>query len=170
MPSIRHLTLGDLEHALRSTRRVLARVPMDKLDWRPHPKSMSLGELAMHTAAVPFIGITMLQHDAWDMAGPRPPRPPMPATTDELLAHFDGHVTQLVALLDGTDDAAMTAIYEVRRGEQVLMSQPRAAMLRTMVPNHLIHHRAQLGVYLRLLDVPVPAVYGNSADENPMAG
>lgn len=170
MPSIRHLTLGDLDHELAGTRRVLERVPMDKLDWRPHAKSMTLGELAMHVAAVPFYGIAMLQADRWDMLGPMPPRPPMPTTTAELLAVFDRNVSSLLALLDAADDAAMTATWSMTRGEQVLMSQPRAAALRAFVPNHLIHHRAQLGVYLRLLDVPVPAVYGNSADENPMAG
>lgn len=165
MPSIRHLTLGDLPHELANTRRVLERVPLDRRDWAPHAKSMTLGHLAVHIAFSPSYGTHMLAHPRFDMAAPMPPAPAIPATTDELLALFDRNVADLTAALDAADDAKLTSTWEMTHGETVLQSMPLAAALRAWVPNHLIHHRAQLGVYLRLLDVPVPGVYGPSADE-----
>ncbi|MCU0619851.1 MAG: DinB family protein [Gemmatimonadaceae bacterium] len=165
MPSIRHLTLGDLEHELANTRRTLERVPMDKLDWRPHAKSMTLGHLATHIAASPFYGTHMIGNPRFDTAAPMPPAPPMPTTTADLLGLFDTNVADLMAALDGADDAKLGSTWSMTHGETVLQSMPLAAALRAWVPNHLIHHRAQLGVYLRLLDVPVPGLYGPSADE-----
>jgi uncharacterized damage-inducible protein DinB len=168
MPSIRHLTLGDLDHELASTRRMLERVPLAQRDWQPHPKSMTLGDLAVHTAQLPLFGTLLLAHDRFDVAGPRPPKVDAPATSEALLAMYDHNVAALSQALDATDDAALTAGWAMVRGDTVLRSMPRAAALRSMVGNHLVHHRAQLGVYLRLLDVPVPAMYGRSADENLM--
>jgi uncharacterized damage-inducible protein DinB len=165
MPSIRHLTLGDLAHELAGTRRVLERVPLDKADWKPHPKSMSLGHLAMHIAFAPFYGTHMLAHPRFDMAAPMPPAPPMATTTAELLAAFDRTSGELMAALDAADDAKLGSSWEMTHGDTVLQSMPLSAALRSWVPNHLIHHRAQLTVYLRLLDVPVPGLYGPSADE-----
>ena len=165
MSSIRQLTFGDLDHELANTRRTLERVPMDKLDWRPHAKSMTLGHLATHIAFTPFYGTHMIAHPRFDTAAPMPPAPPLPTTTEALLALFDANVADLKAALDGADDATLGGTWEMTHGETVLQSMPLSAALRAWVPNHLIHHRAQLGVYLRMLDVPVPGLYGPSADE-----
>lgn len=164
-PSLAQLALGDLEHELATTRRVLERVPDASWDFRPHPKSMPLGHLAAHLANIPrWAAMTLAGPDDIDVAGLGVQQNP-PATRDALLAHFDARVAEARAALAAADDASLAGRYTVRRGDRLLMSMPRAATLRTMVVSHMIHHRAQLGVYLRLLDLPVPSVYGPSADE-----
>jgi uncharacterized damage-inducible protein DinB len=166
-PTVAQLALGDFEHELATTRRVLERVPDAHWDYKPHPRSMSLGQLAAHLANIPRWGSLTLGGAEFDFGAPAPPRT-LPATRDAVLAEFDAHAAEARAGLAGADDARLGGTYTVRNGERVVMALPRAAMLRGMVLSHMVHHRGQLSVYLRLLDVPVPSIYGPSADEGGM--
>ena len=149
-----------------STRRMLSRVPDEQLDWRPHPKSRTLGELAVHVAELPNRGAAILTLDEVDNSQrPAPGAPPRSGA--ELLARHDAALARLEAALASTDEASLAAPWTLRRGPQVLISGPRRTMLRVVMMSHLVHHRAQLGVYLRLLGVPVPGMYGPSADDAP---
>lgn len=163
-PPLRMIALGDLEHELATTRRVLQRVPEAHFDYKPHAKSMSLRELASHTANIPGWGSTTLSTEELDFAQPME-QPPVPQTTAELVAAFDAGAAMLRDAVGAADDAALRATWTARQGEHVVFSLPRVGVLRGFIVSHLIHHRAQLGVYLRLLDVPVPSMYGPTADE-----
>jgi uncharacterized damage-inducible protein DinB len=154
----------DLKREFEATRRVLDRLPEDKFAWKPHEKSMSLGRLAMHVATLPQWMRETLEKDGMDMANP-PKMRVDPDNRADLLTTFDEHAAAVNAALARSDDAALERHWTLRQGDQVLVSQPRVEILRVWCLNHLIHHRAQLCVYLRLLNVPVPAVYFNSADE-----
>ena len=162
-PSIKQITLGDLEHELASTRRVLERVPDGHAEWRPHEKSMPLMGLATHLATIPWWGIGMLTADHYDLAtaGRNAPDP----TPAAALARWDENVARLMEAFHGASDELLLSPWELRMGGKVLRSSPRASFLRGWVVSHMVHHRAQLGVYLRLLGVPVPQVYGPTADE-----
>jgi uncharacterized damage-inducible protein DinB len=162
---LRHFALGDLAHELSNTRKVLARIPFDRDDWSPHAKSFSVRKLAAHCANLPFWGTSMVKADVWDFAAPQPPAPPLPTTSDELLQRWDANVRELTAALDASTDAHLTQTWTLRRGETVMTQMPRVAAMRGFLVSHLIHHRGQLTVYLRLMDVPVPGLYGASADE-----
>jgi uncharacterized damage-inducible protein DinB len=154
---------GDLDHELRSTRRVLERVPDEHWSWKPHAKSGSLGELAAHLAQLTFFAGLMLSGDEFDVAnaGPRP----TPANREELLALFDRGADGLRAAVAGLPAEKWGETWSLKAGGNTFLSAPRAGALRTMGISHIIHHRGQLTVYLRLLDVPVPGLYGPSADE-----
>jgi uncharacterized damage-inducible protein DinB len=159
------LLFPDLEGELKTTRRFLERVPNGKDDWRPHAKSKSLGELAAHVAQLPGLGILMLTRDEHDGASQRPQ--PKAANSAERVKMFDEVSGELQRLLKKmTWDHAMSP-WTLKFGDRVLLKGPRANLLRSAFVTHSAHHRAQLGVYLRLLDVPVPASYGPSADEGP---
>jgi uncharacterized damage-inducible protein DinB len=164
-PSLARLAFGDLDHELATTRRVLDRVPDAHFGFRPHPKSMSLGELAAHLANVPTWGVMTLSTPELDLARPLDAGGDRSGTRDRVLAHFDRGAAAFRAALADASDAALRERWAVRRGQQVVSAMPRAAALRGMVVNHMIHHRGQLSVYLRLLDLPVPSIYGPSADE-----
>lgn len=168
-PALAQLALGDFEHELATTRRVLERMPDAHWDYKPHPRSMALGQLAAHLANIPRWGVMTLSGSELDFGTGAPPRQAeLPATRDAVLAHFDAQAAEARSALAGADDAHLGGTYTVRRGERVVMAMPRAAMLRAMILSHMIHHRGQLSVYLRLLDVPVPSIYGPSADEGAM--
>lgn len=167
-PSLKQLALGDLNHELGLTRKLLERVPGAHLDWKPHEKSMSLGGLALHVATIPYWLIRILEADFFDMATAT--RNPPPGSAQEILDAFDDRVANARRALDAADDAALVRPWQLRRGEQVMQTMPRLAVIRAMVISHMIHHRAQLGVYLRMLDVPLPPIYGPSADEQPSFG
>jgi uncharacterized damage-inducible protein DinB len=159
--------LAELEHEAGTTRRVLQRVPEKHLSWKPHPKSMSLGQLALHIATVPG-------NVAELAARPGLSEPPAfvqePArTVGELIPALDDSISRARTALGSFDDAAMSATWRLTIGGQEVMAMPRAAFVRAVMLNHWYHHRGQLLVYLRLLDVPVPSVYGPTADENPFA-
>jgi uncharacterized damage-inducible protein DinB len=154
----------DLKREFEVTRRVLDRLPEDKFAWKPHEKSMNLGRLAMHVATLPQWMRETLEKDGMDMANP-PKMRVDPDNRADLLTTFDEHAAAVNAALARSDDASLERHWTLRQGDQVLVSQPRVEILRVWCLNHLIHHRAQLCVYLRLLNVPVPAVYFNSADE-----
>jgi uncharacterized damage-inducible protein DinB len=157
--------LAELEQEANATRRVLARVPDAHLSWRPHPKSFSLGQLALHVATIPG---NIAQLAALDVM-PEPPRFVQPPATSaaELVPALDASLAQARQVLSGFDDAAMTGTWRLMSDGRELMAMPRAAVLRTIMLNHWYHHRGQLLVYLRLHDVPLPSVYGPTADESP---
>jgi uncharacterized damage-inducible protein DinB len=158
--------LAELEQEAETTRRVLQRIPQAHLSWKPHPKSMSLGQLALHVATVPGLVAEMAAKDAME-----PPAfiQPEAATASELEPTLTDSVQRARRALGGFDDAGMAATWRLERGGQTLMTMPRAALVRAIMLNHWYHHRGQLLVYLRLLDQPVPSVYGPTADENPFA-
>ena len=163
---ITELLAKELQLETLYTRRHLERVPMDKRDFKPHEKSMTLGWLATFTAILPNWGVTTLTQDAFDVTAPMPPEHMKVAETrEELLALFDKNLAELRAALTRTTDAALDEPWALKAGPQVIFSQPRGLVYRTFIMNHMVHHRAQLGVFLRLLGVTVPAVYNDSADE-----
>jgi len=159
--------LQELEQEAQTTRRVLERVPDASLGWKPHEKSMSLGQLALHIATVPGAVAEMAAGPGLDM----PPAfvQPSAQTSAELLPALEQSLVKARAALGGIDDRRALEPWTLKRGDRVLMSMPRAAVLRTIMLNHWYHHRGQLSVYLRELNVPVPSIYGPSADENPFA-
>ena len=156
--------LAEFDQEMASTRKTLERLPMDKYDWQPHSKSFSIGKLAVHLAQIPGWGTVTAQTSELDFS--KPFEQPNPRTTQELLAFFDENVAQARAALAGMSEEDFGKPWTLRNGEQVFFTAPKAMVLRSFVMNHLVHHRAQLTVYLRLNDIPVPALYGPSADEN----
>jgi len=151
----------DLEMA--NTRRALERVRDDELDYKPHEKSFSLRDLAAHVANIPTWTDITLTTTELDLEQPFDRT--LPTTREEILAHFDESVSSARAVLQKTSAEEMEVAWTLRTGDQVWFSQPRWDIYRSFVMSHLIHHRAQLTVYLRLLDIPVPGMYGPSADE-----
>ena len=160
--------LAELEQEAQTTRRVLERIPQAHLSWKPHPKSMSLGQLALHVATVPG---NVAELAALDTV-PEPPAfvQPEAAAASELVPSLTDSVAKAKQLLGGFDDARMTALWRLQSGGKDLMTMPRSALVRAIMLNHWYHHRGQLLVYLRLLNLPVPSVYGPTADENPFMG
>lgn len=155
--------LPEFDHEMTVTRKLLERVPDDKLTWKPHQKSYSLGQLAQHLATIPMWGSVTLTEPEIDLGGGQPPA--LAQSRAELLTIFDGHVAKTRAALVGKSDAEFMVPWSLKRDGHVIFSMPKASVWRSFVMNHLIHHRAQLGVYLRMQDVPLPSVYGPSADE-----
>jgi uncharacterized damage-inducible protein DinB len=162
--SIAEPIVAELQHEAATTRRLLERVPEQDFGWKPHEKSMTLGRLAGHIAELPDWGRVTLDQDEFDVAGGGY-RPPSPARTAELVQAFDANIARMVESLKRQTDQRMMAVWRLKKAGQVLIEQPRVAMLRTMVLSHLIHHRGQLSVYLRLRNVPLPSIYGPTADE-----
>jgi len=158
--------LTEFEQEAKTTRAVLERVPVDKLAWKPHPKSMSLGELAFHVAASPAVISGWCTQAETNFSGEKAP---IPATTEEILNAHDCGVKTVRDALTGLGDEGLKATWTAKAGGATLMAMPKQALVRALVLNHWIHHRGQLSVYLRLIDVPVPPIYGPSADENPFA-
>jgi uncharacterized damage-inducible protein DinB len=147
---------------------MLDRVPSGKNDWRPHAKSRTLGELATHLAQLPGFGLMMATRNEFDGLAPRPPQPPLNTNADRVRA-FEELSAQLRAVLQKMTWAQANQPWKLRLGDKVVMNVPRTQVLRTVFITHSAHHRAQLGVYLRMLDTPVPWSYGRSADEEPPA-
>ncbi len=169
--SLQHNILDELDRELAVTRKVLERVPDDQFSYQPHPKSMKLGTLASHIVNLLKFKQLFVQADHRDFLDPNAPKPPpAPTSTAELLARFDQFSADLRQALAESSDEKLTSSFQLRRGEEVLMDRPKGAALRIMGLNHSIHHRGQLTVYLRLLDIPVPAMYGGSADEPAVYG
>ena len=150
------------------TKRVLDRVPANKLAWRPHPKSMSLGQLAMHIARVPGDLAKLLQLDEFD-ASQANFDPPAPKDMGEIHAVLEQSVRDAEALLNGMSEQKAKSNWRLIVHGKPVVDQPRIQVARSIMMNHWYHHRGQLSVYLRLLEVPVPVIYGRSADENPFA-
>jgi uncharacterized damage-inducible protein DinB len=159
--------LQELEQEAQTTRRVLERVPEDKLAWRPHPTARTLGELAMHVAIVPGAVAELI-------GSPSPAQvpqftDPILKSASELIPVLDESIAKAKKVLGGMDDAALMATWRMMQGERELFALPRVALLRSIMLNHWYHHRGQLSVYLRELGVPIPSIYGPSADESPFA-
>ena len=164
--AIKDALLPEYDHELATTRRVLERVPEAEFNWKPHAKSMSLGQLAGHCANIAFWCSATLDADAYDLQSNAPEaRLDVPASRDVLLKEFDRKVAKARASLAKATDAEMLAPWSLKNGDHVIFSMPRVSAVRSFVMNHLIHHRGQLTVYLRLKDVPVPPIYGPTADE-----
>ena len=159
-----------LEHfstVMAGTRIALERVPFEKAEWAPHEKSMTLGRLAGHIAEAPGWGVSILTTDELDMAPADGGgyTPPVFESLEDILAAFDKGVSAVEAALPGVSDEALAERWSLKSGGEEIMGGPRGAFFGNMVTNHVIHHRGQLTVYLRLCDVPVPGMYGPSADE-----
>ncbi len=165
--AIRDALLPEFDHEMANTRKALERVPEGKPDWKPHDKSMPIGRLAGHIAELPGWAVETLERDSLDInpAGAAPIQPNVMTSRKELLALFDGSAAKGRAAIASASDEALMKPWTLLAGGQEVLTLPRVAVLRSYVMNHLIHHRAQLGVYLRLNNVPVPALYGPSADE-----
>jgi uncharacterized damage-inducible protein DinB len=160
--------LPEFDHEMANTRKSLERAPEDKFGWKPHAKSPTLGWLATHLAMLPGWAVYTLEQDSLDLAPPGGPAPAPPREAKsraELLEMFDRNTSQARAAIAGASDQRLLEPWSLLRGGTVILTMPRTAVLRGFVMNHSIHHRAQLGVYLRLNDVAVPALYGPSADE-----
>jgi uncharacterized damage-inducible protein DinB len=164
---VRDSLLPEFDHEMAVTRRVLERLPESAWAWKPHEKSFDLGGLAAHVARIPRWGRTILDGDSYDLerdSGSGHGAAPL-VTREGVLETFDRHVGDLRTQLVGRTDAELMAPWALRRGTQLVMSMPRLTALRSFVLHHLIHHRGQLTVYLRLQDVPLPPLYGSTADE-----
>ena len=162
--------LPEFDHEMANTRKTLERVPMDKSDWKPHAKSMAMGGLATHVGNIPTWVNYTIDQDSLDLApGGEPlPQAEVAKSREELLAAFDENIGKARAAIAGASDAELFKPWTLLSNGNNILTMPKVAVLRSFVMNHLIHHRAQLGVYLRLNDVPVPSIYGPSADEGSM--
>jgi uncharacterized damage-inducible protein DinB len=159
---IPEMLLGELEQEAQATRRVLQRVPEDRLSWRPHPRSSSLGQLALHVAIIPSLGTHVLAPDV--VEAPEFVQPEA-RTVAELLSTLEESIASARRFLSELTSERAEGTWRLVSGGQELMAAPRLAMVRTLMFNHWYHHRGSLVVYLRLLDVPLPPVYGPTADE-----
>lgn len=159
--------LPEFDHEMASTRKVLERIPDDKLEWKAHPKSNTIGWNANHLADLPGWGTSILTQPGFDFApldGPRYQTPSL-KSTKEILELFDRNVANARKALAEVKDESMNDEWTLRGGERVIFTMPRSAVVRSFLLNHIIHHRAILAVYLRLNDIPVPGLYGPSGDE-----
>jgi len=160
--TISEVLLLDLDSEMAKTRQILELVPEDKATWKPHAKSMELGALARQVAQLPFFGARFLTSDSMDASGGPPPFTFV--SKADLFTTLDASEAALKTALTAASDEYLQGTWEFRAGDKVLYAAPRALLYRTMFLNHWVHHRAQIGVYLRLLDVPIPGLYGPSAD------
>jgi uncharacterized damage-inducible protein DinB len=165
--SISQSLLGEYDHEMAGTRKTLERLPEGKFSFKPHEKSPTMGWMAGHIAQMTTWGAMICKSEFVDLAAPENQvRAPEPATAQQAVAAFDKNAAECRAALAQTTDEQMMQPWTLRMGDKVIFTMPRVAVLRGMVFNHLIHHRAQLTVYLRMNGVPVPALYGPSADED----
>ena len=168
--SLSQSLLPEFDHEMANTRKVLERIPEDKLTWKVHEKSNTIGWVGMHLADIPMWADVSLNQDSVDVAPPggEHHRTPTPTSRQEILDAFDKNVAAARAAIAAATDEQFSKPWTLLAGGQVVFTLPRGAVLRSFVLNHNIHHRAHLCVYLRLNDVPVPALYGPSADEQGM--
>jgi len=165
---IRDALLAELDPEMATTRRLLEIVPEADAAWKPHPKSMSLGELAVHLSNLLFWGVVTVRDEGFDVRPAGQPAwtlPKFDSTAGNLKA-FDANLADVKSVLAVVSDEALMQPWTLRAGEEVYFTMPKAMVWRTFVMNHLVHHRGQLSVYLRLRDVPLPSIYGPTAD-NP---
>jgi uncharacterized damage-inducible protein DinB len=168
MTKMLEATLNEIREEAAITRRVLERVPADRFSWKPHQKSMSLGQLAFHVASIPGNLTKLLQLDEFDVSQANF-NPPPPNNVEEIYATHDQSVQAAETFLNGMNEKSAMASWRLTMKGKQIFSKPRIGVLRSIMLNHWYHHRGQLSVYLRLLEVPVPVIYGRSADENPFA-
>lgn len=162
--AIAEAMLMEMEMEEKTTQRVLERIPESKLTWKPHPKAFSLGQLAMHIASGPGAIASAAIDDVHELGNIAPPEP---KSRQEILDAFSAGSAKAKQVVKGFDDGKMMATWTLQRNGKVIMSVPRVGFLRSIMLNHIYHHRGQLSVYIKLLDLPVPSIYGPSADENP---
>jgi uncharacterized damage-inducible protein DinB len=162
--------LPEFDHEMQNTRKTLERIPDEKFGWKPHEKSMTLGRLSAHLAEIPVWTNNSIEKDSIDVAPlSGPAYKPFEATSrKEVLAAFDANVAAARKAIAAVSDQTLMKPWSLLMGGKTIMTMPKVAVLRSFVMNHTIHHRAQLGVYLRLNNLPVPAIYGPSADEQGM--
>ncbi len=158
--------LPEFDQEMKTTRALLERVPLDRADWKPHPRSTALGALASHLATLAGFGVMISNKTEVNVApaGAPPRTPAVYKNTQELLDAFDANVTASREAIRQLPESDLTTMWTLRAGERVVFSLPRAVVFRTMLMNHTVHHRGQLSVYLRLNDVPLPSIYGPTAD------
>jgi uncharacterized damage-inducible protein DinB len=162
------MLLPEFDQEMAATRKSLERVPDDKFGWKPHEKSATMGWLASHLAMIPHWAQITFETDSLDLAPPGgQPKIPEAKSRKEVLEMFDRNAAAARAVIAGASDADFDKPWTLLKAGQKLMTLPKAAVMRSFVMNHMIHHRAQLGVYLRLNNLPVPSIYGPSADEAP---
>jgi len=161
---VKQLIIGDVTQELAATRRILERLPEEHMSWRPHEKSMTLGGLATHLINLLNWQVVIFLYPELDLSTVQHRREALERRED-VLKEFDANVVKLEKLLADCDEKTLGEEWTLRNGDHIIQRQPRAIALRTLGLSHLVHHRAQLGVYLRLLDIPVPGLYGPSADE-----
>jgi uncharacterized damage-inducible protein DinB len=161
--AVKEALLAEYDHEMGTTRRLLERLPDDKLTWKPHEKSMSLGGLATHLGNIPHWAGKILTEEFFDLAG-APPNLEAMTSREEIVRLFDESTKKARAAMDRSD-AEYMARWTLKRGGQEMFSMPRIAAFRSFVLNHIIHHRGQLSVYLRMNNVPIPPIYGPTADE-----
>jgi uncharacterized damage-inducible protein DinB len=159
--------LSEFQQEAATTKRLLERVPGDQLAWKPHSKSMSLGQLAMHIATIPSGMCRMAQLDGFDLSKANP-NPREATSTEELLDALDKSIEAASDYIGTLTPEAASGAWRLSANGREIFTIPRAGMLRSLMLNHWYHHRGQLSVYLRLLDVPLPIIYGRSADESPL--
>jgi uncharacterized damage-inducible protein DinB len=164
--ALKDALLPEYDQEMAVTRKVLERVPLAQADWKPHAKSMSLGQLASHIVSIPAWVGGIVNASSFDMSAGEHNAPPAYKTVPELLAAFDKNVAGTRAVIDSKSDAEMMSPWSFMMGGKVLATMPKLGVFRSVLLNHLIHHRGQCSVYLRLKDVPVPSIYGPSADES----
>jgi uncharacterized damage-inducible protein DinB len=158
--------LPEFDHEMGATRRVLERVPVADLAWQPHEKSFSLGKLASHVSNLPHWVSAIFDLSVFDLASlGDDARPKQPTDVASILAHFDQEAKKARARLDAMTDSELLSPWTMKQGGHEILTMPKAAVYRSFVMNHMIHHRGQLTVYLRLRNVPLPALYGPTADE-----
>jgi uncharacterized damage-inducible protein DinB len=165
--SIAQGLLPEFDHEMANTRTTLERIPEDKLEWKPDPKSMSLGRLAGHIAEMPGWGAVTLTTDSMNMVPGQYP-PTLATSRDQVLAELDKNVASAREALAAATDEELMKPWTLSVAGNIIFTMPKIGVIRTMVLSHVIHHRAQLTVYYRLNGVPVPALYGPSADEGNM--
>ncbi len=161
---IREMLLPEFEEEMKKTRTMLERVPEGKQDYKPHEKSMPLGKLAAHTARLPEFATIILEEPSFDVAS-RKMKPLVMESRQQLLSEFDATMQQAREAISGANDEHWQKKWRLSFQDKTIFDEPRFLVYRGMFLNHLVHHRAQLGVYLRLNDVPLPATYGPSADD-----
>lgn len=161
---VKQLIVGDAMHELATTRRILERLPEEHMSWKPHEKSMTLGGLATHLINLLNWQIAIFQYTEFDLSTVPQRRVALEKRAD-VLEEFDANVDKFAKLLDECDEITLGEEWTLRHGDHIILRKPRLMALRTFGLSHMIHHRAQLGVYLRLLDIPLPGIYGPTADE-----
>lgn len=164
--AIKDALLPEFDHEMATARKVIERVPEDKFSYKPHEKSMTMGGLASHIADMPTWAVVGIAQDSLDMASGF--KPFQAASSTELVAAFDKNVALARNAIAGASDETLMKSWSLKNGDTTLMTMPKIAVVRSFVMNHIIHHRGQLSVYLRLNNVPVPSIYGPSADEGSM--
>jgi len=165
--AIKDALLPEFDHEMSTTRRLLERVPADRLSWKPHERSMTMARLATHLGEILGYGRTILCESSFDLASFEQPdyRHPEASSTEEVLRNFDEHSREVRELLRNSLDGVWMVPWTLKRGSHEVFTLPRLTALRSMVLNHLIHHRGQLSVYLRLNDIKLPPIYGPTGDE-----